>query len=377
MKRSRKLRKFLTPLGITLAALLAFVVLIEWVAPPFILKTLNRNLNKNSQFLNHVGGLDINLLRGGYTLKDFEIRRLWKDSSLPIFTAKSVDVSLRWTGFPMGRAAGEITMREPALYKVKQLPRRKKRRPLSRILARFYPLPIDRLQVRDGSLHYQDFEPGENGEAPIHLYADRLQGDARGLAAFQSSGGDSSARRASARITARAMGRTPVNIEMTMLPGARYPDLDVKASLEDFPLASLNALFRAYGDVDVETGTVGFTSRILARNGRFQGVLHPRLRDVKILDEKSDEGFFQAAWETLADAAARFLERENRVASGEERPLSGSFTRVGLDEWRALAALYVGAFVHSLDPRLGKFIPPQEGIRWDAVETTGKAPPAK
>jgi hypothetical protein len=368
MKRSRKTRKFARPLAITLIALLALVVLVEWIAPPLVLKTLNRNLNKNPQYQNHVGDLDINLARGGYTLRDFEIRRVWKDSSLPIFTAKSIDVSLKWTGFFRGRALAEITLREPALYKVKQLPRRKKRKPLSQILTRFYPLPIDRLEVRNGSLHYQDFEPGE-GEAPIHLYADRFEGEARGLAAFQSRESDSAARRASAWITTRAMGRSPVKVELTLIPGARYPDLDLKASLDDFPLAALNGLFRAYADLDVEAGTVSFTSRIQARGGRFQGVLHPRMRDLKILDEEKDGGFIQRTWESLADAAGKFLEKENRVAAGSERPLSGSFTSPGQDEWRALGALWIGAFVHSLDPRLGKFIPPQEGIRWDVVES--------
>jgi hypothetical protein len=373
MKRSRKARKGLArnPFLVALAALAALVVLIEWVAPPFVLKSLNRSLNKNPAFQNHVEGLDINLLRGGYTLKDFEIRRLWKDSSLPIFTAKSIDVSLKWTGFFRGRVTGEITLHEPAWHVVKQLPRRKKRRPLSQILQWFYPFPIDRLQVRGGSIHYQDFEPAEKGQAPIHVFADRFEGDARGLASFQpaDSGTRDTSRRASAWITARAMGQSPVKIEMTMVPGARYPDLDVRASLDDFPLAALNPLFRAYGKLDVEAGTVGFTSRIRASDGRFQGILRPRLLNLKILDEKNDGGFFQETWETFVDAAGRFLEKEKRVVYGSERPLSGSFIRPDQDEWRALGALWIGAFAHSLDPRLGKLIPYQEGLRWDILES--------
>ncbi len=361
MKRTRKTKYkgFLIALGVLVAA----IVLVEWIAPLFILKSLNKKLNKNPQFQNYVGGLDINILSGGYTLKDFEIRRLRGDSSLPIFTAKSIDVSLKWRALLSGRRTGEISLEEPALYFVEQFRKQKKKpKPLDKILARFYPFPIDFLRIQEGAIHYQDF--GE--DVPIHVFVDKLDGEARGLAALRST--DSSERRASVWITGRAMGKAPLKIDMALVPGAPYPDLDLKMTLGDLQLTTFNGLFRAYAQLDVETGTVGFSSHIEARGGRFHGILRPRLRDLKILDSKNDKGVVQKVWEAVADAAAKFLEKENRVKPTSERAISGSFTHPGQDAWKALGALLTGTFAQSLDPRLGKAVPPQEGISWDVLK---------
>jgi hypothetical protein len=368
----RRLSRFARPLIAGLVVLAVLFALIEWVAPPLILKTVNRKLNKRPEYSNHVADLDINLVRGGYTLHDFKIRRRLGDTLVPIFTARSLDVSFQWSALFRGRMTGEVVAEKPVLNFV--LPfiqnrlAKKKRRPWKRFFDPFFPFPIDRLVVREGEMHYLDFPEGER---PVDAYLDDFNGEATGLFVVRQDARvgltvDSSSKTASLRVRARAMGKAPVRVDMKTVPGARHPTFDLDARLGDLPLASLNGLFRSYAGVDVERGTFGFAVRLDAAQGRFQGNLRPRTRDLKIFSPEKDEGnLLQQAKEAIVHVVAKVVEKKSASEEGSDVPLSGSFTRPELDEWEMLGELLGGAFVRALDPRLGKPLSFGDGIRWD------------
>jgi len=351
-----------------LGGIAAFLIVLYLIAPLVILQVLNRNLNKNPKFDNHVGGLVLNPFQGGYTLKDFAIRRKLGDTLIPVFTARSIDVSLQWSSLPKGSPRAKALVEEPRLNLVAQFfePKRKKKPGAwQRTFDLFHVFPVDEIAVRDGEIHFLDFSK----KPIVDVHLDALEGAVTGLTVAR--GRDSSSRLPSAlEARAKFMNQAPVRVKARMLAGAAQPTLDLRAELQGFRLAQLNGAFRAYTRLDVEGGVISVATRLRASEGRFEGVVHREAEGMKVFDpEKDNEGFLTSTWEAVTDAAAKLVEKRAEPDADPDIPVSGSFEPES-ETWSAIGGLLKGTFTRALDPRLGKSMGKDVGIRWDTPEVS-------
>ena len=103
---------------------------------------------------------------------------------------------------------------------------------------------------------------------------------------------------------------------------------------------------------------------------RFEGGVRREIRDLEILDPEGDDaGFWRLAWETVAAAAAKVVEERAARGKTPDIRVSGSFAPES-ETWSAIGGLLRGTFVRALDPRLGKPLGDDAGIRWDSPEAT-------
>jgi hypothetical protein len=351
-----------------LAGAAVFLVLLYVVAPAVILKVVNRNLNKNPLFENHAGGLVLHPLRGGYTLQDFAIRRKRGDTLVSIFTARSIDVSLQWRSIARGRPRAKAVLDQPRLNLVPQFfnPKRKKKPGAwQRTFDLFHVFPVDEIRVREGAIHFIDLAESP----PVDIHVDAIAGFVTGLTAAR--GRDSATKLPSLlEVRGRLMRQAPLRLEARMQATASQPTFDLRAELEDFRLAELNGAFRAYARLDVERGEISLKARLRAEDGRFAGRVHREARDLKIFDpEKDNEGFLASTWEAVTDAAGKLVEKRAEPGVSPDLPVSGSFGEQA-ETWTALGGLLQGTFARALDPRLGKSLGEDAGVRWDSPEVS-------
>lgn len=351
-----------------LGGLFVFLLVLYVAAPFAILQVLNRKLNKNPRFENRVGGLVLHPLRGGYTLEDFAIRRRLGDTLVPVFTARSIDVSLQWGSLLRGRPRAKARVEAPRLNLVAQFfdPKRKKKPGAwQRVFDRFHLFPVDAIAVREGSIHVLDFSKTPR----VDVHVDALHGSVTGLTAAR---GKDTASNLPSRLEARArlMDKAALRVEGRMLASAARPTFDLRAELDPFALTALNGAFRAYAGLDVERGTLALKTRLRAEEGRFAGRIHREAHDLKVFDPDTDnEGLIASAWEAVTDAAVRLVEKRADPRVSPDVPVSGSFER-DAETWTALGGLLRGAFARALDPRLGKSLGEDAGIRWDSPEVS-------
>jgi hypothetical protein len=346
----------------------AFLVLLYVVAPPVILKILNRNLNKNPLFENHVGGLVLHPLRGGYTLRDFAIRRKRGDSLVPVFTARSIDVSLQWSSIARGRLRAKASLEQPRLNLIPQFfnPKRKKKPGAwQRTFDLFHVFPVDAIGVRDGAIHFIDLSRTPH----VDIHVDAIAGSVTGLTAAR--GRDSATKLPSRlEVRGRLMRQAPLRLDARMHATAAQPTFDLQAELKGFRLAELNGAFRAYARLDVEEGEISVKARLRAEEGRFAGRVHREASGLKIFDpEKDNEGFLASTWEAVTDAAGKLVEKRAEPGVSPDIPVSGSFGAEA-ETWAALGGLLQGTFARALDPRLGKSLGEDAGVRWDSPEVS-------
>lgn len=384
--------------GITLSVIVVLALVAHLLLPTVILRVLNRELGKIEGYHAHIEDIDISLLRGAYTLDGITVAKLERADTLPVFSARHVDLSLEWGALFRGKLVGEISFTKPRLNIVPAPSPASDTSSfafadLQETLRNVFPFTINRFDIEDGALHFQD----PTRTPPVDIRLDAINATARGLTNAQEGAGSREARTtggtrtrndttgqvaretpqdadgtlpASFRLTARAMGHAPLVVNLALAPLASTPTFDLDAELKSLDLTTLNAFFRAYADVDVERGTFSVYTEVAAAEGTFQGYVKPLTKDLKVLDLDTDEGnFLSAAWEALVAGAAKLLENPPEVQVGTRIPFSGTFENPEPELWSTIAYLLRNAFIRALHPGLENSIQLEGGPTLEEQES--------
>jgi hypothetical protein len=211
------------------------------------------------------------------------------------------------------------------------------------------PLEINRIDVRDGELHYRD----PYADPKVNVYIQKLNGTITNLTNSEKL---SKSMVAQAHFTALALGSGKLTIDGESDPYQKSPTFDLAAKLEDLQMVQLNDFLKAYVNVDAEKGTLSVYSEVSAKNGQFRGYVKPLLHDLKILRWKDEsEGFFHKLWEGAVQVGKDVFENDEKEQVATKVPLSGKLEKpqAGI----AVTVLYVlkNAFISALKQGLDPF----------------------
>src|SRR5262249_22123358 len=147
-----------------LAALLAVVLLLlgaRAAAPIFIQRYVNRVLDRTEGYSGRIGDVDLSLWRGAYTIDDVDIVKQNDKVPVTVFRAAQVDLSIEWRGLFDGSLVGEVWMVRPELNFVaantEQESQSGKEADWRQTVRDLFPFQINRVTVRDGSVHFRNF----------------------------------------------------------------------------------------------------------------------------------------------------------------------------------------------------------------------------
>src|SRR5215204_27699 len=111
--------------------------------------------------IRHLVEVDIHLWRGAYTIRQVEIVKTTGQVPVPFFSAPIVDLSVEWKALLDGAFVGEIQFEQPKINFVHGRSSATTQvgvdKPWTDKIRELFPLKINRFTVRDGEVHYRDF----------------------------------------------------------------------------------------------------------------------------------------------------------------------------------------------------------------------------
>jgi hypothetical protein len=214
-----------------------------------------------------------------------------------------------------------------------------------KVLKDFMPLKVNRFEVNNGSIHYVDA-----GASPkVDIYLQQAHIVAENLKNVEDTKTE-----LPSPITATANvygGTLSLNMKMDAL--AKQTRFDLNADIKNANLVQLNDFFKAYGNFDVNKGTLGLYTEFAAKDGNYKGYLKPIIKDLDVVGpEDKKDNFLHKAWETIIGATGKVLENHKKDQVATKVPIEGSFNGSHTDVVEAIWELLKNAFIQALMPSI-------------------------
>ncbi len=342
-RRKRKWKVIVVIVGVLLCVRIAM--------PYVILHYANQKLATLDGYYGHIEDIDLNLYRGAYVINDIYINNVEDKDTTPYFSAPRIDFSVEWDAIFDGKLVGEVEFEKPILnYTLgKEIGKGEIKDDSAnfiQLVNDFMPLRINRFSVNNGEIHYIDL--GRDPKVDVPLTAVNIVGT--GLT-NESDTTDTSLPASIKMDAVLHNGKLTVN---TLLdPLNKNPTFDLDATLTNTELTHFNNFFHAYGNFDVETGSMGLYTEIAARDGEFTGYVKPLINDLKVLDLSKEEGnVLQIAWEAFIGGTTEILSNQPKDQFATKVEFKGKFTKPDVALVEALFSVLRNAFIEALKPSL-------------------------
>lgn len=350
-KRLHRKRRRRTILGIILAVLIIFRLILPYI----VLNYVNKKLANLQEYYGHVDDIDIALIRGAYVIKDLKIVKTEKEKqktdTIPFFSTPVIDLSVEWSALFKGSLVGEIYVEDPIVNFVKGKHKgedvKADTADFRKLIKDLIPLTVNHFKISNGEIHYID----KNNVPHLDVSLKDIQAEAVNLTNVNDS---SKLLPATLKATGQAYeGHFNLNVNFDALN--EIPTFDMNAELTTVNLVQLNDFLRAYGNFDVDRGRFGLYTEFAARNGSFGGYVKPVIKDIKVVNWKEDRE--NILWEMLIGAAAKVLTNPSKEQLATKVPIHGNFQTGGkINIWKAISQVLRNAFVHALKPSIDNSI---------------------
>ena len=335
---------------VAVVALVALVVAARAYAPIAVRHYVNRTLARSEGYEGRIGDVDLNLWRGAYTIQNLDIVKKNGKSRVPLLRAPIVDLSIEWRALFDGAVVGEIWFEHPELNFVAGPPEERQsgvETDWREIVKKLFPVKINRLTVRDGSVHFRNFHTNPK----VDVFLRDVNGVARNL---------TNSKRLSENMVAHAsfsavpMNAGHVDANLAIDPYAEKPSFDFDCKLSGVALSNFNDFFRAYAKVDIERGSLELVSELQAKDGSFHGYIKPFFEDVQVVSKKEaeEQSLFKTIWESIVGGAADVLKNSTDQAVATRIPISGTVQSPRMGFWPTLGNVLRNAFIQAFVPAL-------------------------
>lgn len=317
--------------------------------PRIVLGYVNRTLGQVEGYDGRVEGIRIHLLRGAYEIVDLRLDRTGGKVPVPFVRVPRIDLSIEWSEVLRRALVGRITLQGPSLNFVrgptKETTQTGNTPTWKKVTEDLFPFSINRLDIEDANVHYRDF----HSDPEIDIFVDKLYVEATNLTNTRSL---AQSMFAHILIHNKPGKNDPaVKAVVDLNTFAQAPTFTLRFSLEGLDLTRMNDFFRAYGNFDVEGGTLTLLSEMEAQDWKYKGYAKPFFKGLQVVDwKKDDESLLRLAWEALVGAAASVLENEPRKRVATIVPVEGDFKDKKIDYWTAIGFLLRNAFIEAIKP---------------------------
>ena len=363
-------------LMIVVAAIVSLLVGLRVAMPYAVKRYVNRELADMGEYRGHVAGIEMNLWRGGYALRDVRVVKIASKKEVPFATIPRMDLRLQWNALFHRRVVGEAWMHDPEVNLVQSESEESSQLGTGTNwpaqIRNLFPFQLNLVEVTNGLVTFQ--APGIEGKDVLTMRDTHIL--LRNLTNVQSKN-----EQAFAEIDSegRIMGNAPVKLSGKLDPNQDVPTFDIDLSLEGAKLVDVNPWLRRFLKVDATAGVFSMYSELAAAKGHFEGYVKPILENPKITNAKEEaQGPFQKLWAGLVALAAKIFENREEKQVATKIPVRGDVENPKAGILAAIVNLgrnaFVAAFSHSLENSVSLHDP---GINVQCPEVENRSKPPK
>ncbi|MEQ9010575.1 DUF748 domain-containing protein [Algiphilus sp.] len=338
------------------AGIVVLAMLVRAAAPALLERQINDRLAALDHYTGRVGDVDLHLWRGAYSIEDVHIHKHRDAPDRPLFAADRLQFSLRPGPDAVTDWVTEVALRRPQVNFIDGAGDRDQAGRGAnwlRLFDRLAPLPIDRIAVQEGAVHFYNF-------AGAHVYLAQLDGAVTALSRSPSPAAPLPAR---LEMTAQAMDSAPAELKADLAPRVQPPAFALQFRMQQLDLADFRLLAKSYAPFDINAGRMDFVMELHARNGTVDGYAKPLLKDVEILsidvDVRQDKDHpLRLMTEATAALIAELLENRSSDRIATRIPIEGKLDALQRDWLTALWGVLANAFLEGLNSNFDDAPPP-------------------
>jgi len=337
---------------IILIAIIAVLIGLRIYLPVYLEDLANKKLDQLEGYTGTVKDIDLHLYRGAYVIDSVAILKTGDSIPVPFMASEKVDISIQWDALFKGRIVASIVLTNPHLNfavapsvdkKVKQTG---KGVDWLKEFRQFSPLKMNKIEVIDGKVAYQDFTT----EPKVDIKIDSLHILIKNLSNVSKST-DSLPSSVEASGIALETGSFSLEARLNILN--EVPDVDLNFQIENVPLTKFNDFLRVYSNTDVEAGVFNLYVEALVNHGTIDGYVKPVIDDARIINwDKENEEFTDKLWETLVAGVAEIFENEEKERIATKMPFSGNLNSADASIWVGIWEMISNAFFDALAKEL-------------------------
>jgi hypothetical protein len=343
----RRRNKWLLILGIIVVLLVAARLALE----PILLDYANRKIDALNAYDGHIGDLDIELLRGGYDIRDIEIVKTGSAQPVPFFKADRIEATVEWRSLLHGQLVAEADLFRPQANLVKaeseQQSQLGKEVNWVEQFKQLFPFRFNTVRVLDGTVTF--LAPGIQTRDALTVR--HVNGRLANLTNVADSDKPTFA---GFNFTAKVLDGGSASIAGSVDPLAAKPTFDLNMRVENVQLPQVNPWLTRFIKADAESGEFELYTELAAADGKFKGYAKPVMRNVNIYSsEEPEKNPLKRLWEGIIDLAADILKNRPEDQVAARIPLSGTIEQPSADLLATIGSVmrnaFVAAFARSLE----------------------------
>ncbi|KAA6439056.1 DUF748 domain-containing protein [Dyadobacter flavalbus] len=338
----------------TLWFILGFVtllIIIRILLPFIVLHFANKSLANMKGYYGHIQDVDLAIIRGAYKIDSIYLNKTDTVTSkqTPFFASSAIDLSVEWKALLKGNIVGNVVLTKPKLIFTKDRvePKQvvKDSADFMKVLDGFMPLNINRFQIEDGIVQYND-----NTTRP---HVDIAMTNLDLLAQNLRNSYDSTALLPASVNASASIYEGKLTMQAKLNPLAVSPTFDMSAELKNTNLVKLNDFFQAYAKIDVNDGRFGLYTEAAAKDNQFAGYVKPLITHLDILGkEDRKDNIFRKLWEAVAGGVGEIFENQKKDQVATKIPFKGRIDDLNTNIWFALSNILQNAFIHAIQPSI-------------------------
>ncbi|HUR27948.1 MAG TPA: DUF748 domain-containing protein [Planctomycetota bacterium] len=338
-------------LTLVFALLAAALVGARLALPKFVRDSVNRTLDRNPLYDGRIGDVSLHLWRGAYSIEEIRLVKTTGTVPVPFFAARRIDLALDTRALMSGKLVGHVKMESPELNFVDSDDASKSQTgaggPWLQTIRDLFPFDINGTEIEGGSVHFRAF----GTDPPVDVYLTRLVGSIENLTNVHD---DITPMFSTVSVQGLAMDDARFEYAMKLDPFSYRPTFQLAVRLIGLDITKTNALARAYGNVDFESGWFDLVVELDVKEGRLEGYVKPLFRDLEVFDLARDAraNIFLVFWEALVGAATNVFKNQSRDQVATVIPMHGELSAPSPDFLATISNVLRNAFVRAYLPRL-------------------------
>lgn len=350
--------------------LATLVIGVRLALPSTIKAYVNRQLAKTPQYAGSIGDVDVHLWRGAYQIQNIAITKTDGQVPVPLFAARTLDLSLEWREIFHGALVGEIILDRAEIHFVAgptvEQTQTGEEGNWVKTVESLFPFKINRLQINQGKIHFENF----NSIPPVNIFINEVTATATNLTNTRDL---TQPLPSGLLVRGKTLGGGNLDLQLQMNPLAILPTFEISAQVTNINLIALNDFLKAYGKFDVERGTFALYSSFAVADGKYDGyakVFFENL-DVFAWEKERKKNALQVFWQAVVGGVSIVFRNLPNDQLATKIPISGSYEGSNIGTWTAVTTLLKNAFISALVPKLDQTITVEEV----KVEKGGEEPP--